>query len=113
MKWGYNWDLGPFETWDALGLRETLARIEAEKIALPAWVARMKEAGAASFYKGDEVWSPVKHAYVPRAKDPRRAPLAAVRRGAQPVVKNGGGAMWDLGDGVAGITLATKANSVD
>src|SRR5262249_48574109 len=36
MKWGYNWDLGPFEVWDALGFAATLARIEADGIALPA-----------------------------------------------------------------------------
>jgi 3-hydroxyacyl-CoA dehydrogenase len=113
MKWGYNWELGPFEAWDALGFADVVARMEADKIALPQWVARMKEAGARSFYDGDRVWSPVKNAYVARATDPRRAPLANVRKGDSPLVKNGGGSVWDLGDGVAGVTLATKANSVD
>ena len=29
MKWGYNWELGPFETWDALGFVETTDRMVA------------------------------------------------------------------------------------
>src|SRR5690606_18141673 len=36
MKWGYNWDLGPFEVWDALGFAETVDRMKADGIALPA-----------------------------------------------------------------------------
>ena len=36
MKWGYNWELGPFETWDALGFAETVDRMKKDGIALPA-----------------------------------------------------------------------------
>ncbi len=113
MKWGYMWDLGPFEVWDALGFAETIARMEADKLALPAWIAKMRAAGADSFYKDGKVWDPAAGAYVARETDARTLPLAAVRRGGAPVWKNGGGSLWDLGDGVAGVTLATKANSVD
>ena len=113
MRWGYNWDLGPFEVWDALGFASTLARMEQDGLALPAWLGRMKEAGATGFYRDGEVWDPQRGAYVARVVDPRRAPLAKVRRGDAPVLKNGGGVLWDLGDGVAGLTLASKANSVD
>ena len=35
MKWGFNWDLGPFETWDALGLETVASRLEAEGRAVP------------------------------------------------------------------------------
>ena len=36
MKWGYNWDLGPFETWYAFGFRETYDRMKADGIDIPA-----------------------------------------------------------------------------
>ncbi len=113
MKWGYNWDLGPFEVWDALGFAPTLARIEADGIRLPAWIGTMNAAGAASFYRGGEVWDAAAGKYAPRRLDPRKLPLAEVRRGTAPILATGGGQLWDLGDEVCGVTLATKANSVD
>lgn len=101
MRWGYNWELGPFEVWDALGFAATTDRMIADGIAVPDWVKKLRAAGAKSFY-----------GQVERAVDPRTAPLALVRKG-EALAKNGGGSVWDLGDGVAGVTLATKANSVD
>ena len=50
MKWGYNWELGPFETWDALGFRETFDRMKADGINLSDNVQKMYDAGATSFY---------------------------------------------------------------
>ncbi len=113
MKWGYNWDLGPFEVWDALGFAPTLERMQADGVALPAWILDMSKKGATSFYKGGDVWDAGKGAYVTRAADPRRAPLAQVRKGDAPVLKNQGAQLWDLGDGVAGLQFTTKANSID
>lgn len=114
MKWGYNWELGPFETWDALGFVETTERMKKDGIDVPASIDKMLEAGATSFYKGrDEVWDLTKNAYVKRDLDPREAPLVVVRKGEAPVLKNGGAEAWDLGDGVLGLTFKTKMNSID
>ncbi len=38
MRWGFNWDIGPFETWNALGVADTVARMEADGLAVPDWV---------------------------------------------------------------------------
>ncbi len=114
MKWGYGWDLGPFETWDALGFAETTARMVKDGVAVPASVLKMKEAGATGFYKGDtEVWDLTKNAYVKRNLDPRDVTLPQLRKGTAPVLKNDGAEAWDLGDGVLGLTFKTKANSID
>lgn len=113
MKWGYGWDLGPFETWDALGFAETTARMKRDGIALPAWIDRMVAANATGFYDGDRVWDPARGDYAPRASDPREATWEVLRKGAAPVLKNTGAEAWDLGDGVLGLTLKTKANSID
>jgi 3-hydroxyacyl-CoA dehydrogenase len=114
MKWGYNWELGPFETWDALGFKETTERMMKDGVALPKSVIAMKDSGATGFYREDgAVFDLGKGAYASRAKDPRETTLKQMRRGASPVLTNGGAEAWDLGDGVLGVTFKTKANSID
>lgn len=53
MKWGFNWELGPFETWDAIGLVRSVEKMEAEGLAVPAWVKDWIAEGNTSFYKKD------------------------------------------------------------
>ena len=135
MRWGYNWELGPFQVWDALGFVATCERMEKDGVDVPDVIKKMKAAGATSFY-GDaaegakargpaeprrdasvtddgSVYEPTQQKRVARTQDPRYLPLAAVRRGDAPVLKNSGAEAWDLGDGVLGVTFKTKANSVD
>jgi len=114
MRWGYNWELGPFETWDALGFEAVVDRMKQEGVPLPPTIDKMRSSGAKSFYTGDgRVFDLVKGAYRPRAVDPRTATLTLLRKGGAPVLKNEGAEAWDLGDGVLGLTFKTKANSVD
>jgi 3-hydroxyacyl-CoA dehydrogenase len=113
MRWGYNWELGPFETWDALGFAATVDRMKKDGIALPPSIEAMRASGAASFYDGDRVFDLLQGKYVARRRDPRTAPLAVLRRGNKPVLANDGAEAWDLGDGVLGLTFKTKANSLD
>ena len=108
MKWGYGWELGPFETWDALGFAETRDRMKKDGLALPAWLDK-----ARGFYLEGKVWDPSRGDYVTRAIDPREVTFDVMKRGNAPVLKNAGAEAWDLGDGVLGLTLKTKANSVD
>ncbi|MBL9026187.1 MAG: 3-hydroxyacyl-CoA dehydrogenase/enoyl-CoA hydratase family protein [Myxococcales bacterium] len=114
MKWGYNWELGPFESWDALGFVETVERMEKDGIKLPASIAKMKASGAKSFYTADgRVFDLTKGEYVQRQVDPRNKTVVQLRKGSSPVLKNDGAEAWDLGDGVLGVTFKTKANSLD
>jgi 3-hydroxyacyl-CoA dehydrogenase len=121
MKWGYAWDLGPFETWDALGFAATYARMKQDGIALPAWVDKMAAAGATGFYSADgaRVWAPERGDrgdrgdYAQRELDPREATFEVMRASSGPVLKNAGAEAWDLGDGVLGLSFKTKANSID
>jgi 3-hydroxyacyl-CoA dehydrogenase len=114
MKWGYNWELGPFETWDALGFDAVVDRMKKDGIALPASIDKMRAAGVKSFYAGDgRVFDLVKGQYATRKVDPRTAPLTVLRQGTAPVLKNDGAEAWDLGSGVLGLTFKTKANSLD
>ncbi len=114
MRWGYNWELGPFEVWDALGFEATLARMQESGVALPDSILAMKAAGATGFYRADgAVFDLAKGEYVLPKADPRKQTLTTLRRGAAPVLKNDGAEAWDLGDGVLGLTFKTKANSLD
>jgi 3-hydroxyacyl-CoA dehydrogenase len=116
MKWGYNWDLGPFETWDALGFATTVDRMKQDGVALPAWIEKMRASNATGFYTDGRMWDPQRGDYTPRATDPREVTLDVMRqKGATgaPVLKNTGAEAWDLGDGVLGLTFKTKANSID
>lgn len=117
MKWGYNWELGPFEMWDALGFVETADAMEKAGHKLPDSIKKMRAAGATSFYKDDagkrSELNLVKGEYVPQRDDPRYITLPAARKGDKPVLSNDGAEAWDLGDGVLGLTFKTKANSID
>jgi 3-hydroxyacyl-CoA dehydrogenase len=113
MKWGYNWELGPFETWDAMGFVETLERMQKDGVDVPQSVLDMKAKGATGFYQDGKVWDLAKGEYVEQAVDPRNVTWEVLRKGEAPVLRNGGAEAWDLGDGVLGMTFKTKANSID
>jgi 3-hydroxyacyl-CoA dehydrogenase len=113
MRWGYNWELGPFEAWDALGFRTTFERMKKDGLALTDAVQKMYDSGAEAFYKGDQVFDLTKGDYVRRDLDPREATLTILRKGNSAVIETPGADAWDLGDGVLGVTFKTKANSLD
>ena len=54
MSWGFAWELGPFETWDALGVPETLARMRSDGLSPPEWVATLAERGRSFYVKDGE-----------------------------------------------------------
>ena len=114
MKWGYNWDLGPFETWDAIGFKTAYDRMRADGLDLPEAIDEMAASGAESFYTDDgRAYDLVRGEYVAREIDPRNATLTIMRQGETAVFENRGAQAWDLGDGILGLTFTTKANSID
>ncbi|MDJ0862035.1 MAG: 3-hydroxyacyl-CoA dehydrogenase/enoyl-CoA hydratase family protein [Gammaproteobacteria bacterium] len=50
MKWGFGWVLGPFETWDAIGLQRSVLRMEKDGRKVPGWIIDMLKSGRGSFY---------------------------------------------------------------
>ncbi len=123
MRWGYNWELGPFETWDALGFARTVDRMRADGVALPASVLAMRDKGVEGFYKGRMVYDLARGEYVPRATDKRARSYRDVRglktrrhpelTPREPVWQNQGAELWYIGEDVVALTLRTKMNSVD
>ena len=51
MKWGFGWELGPFEVWDAIGLEKSIHKIQEQNREVPDWVKEMLLKGHTSFYK--------------------------------------------------------------
>ena len=114
MRWGYNWELGPFETWDALGFKETTERMQKDGIDLPKGITAMLEAGAAGFYREDgAIYDLEKGDYIAREADPRNVTFTAMIKGQDEVIKTDGGKAYDLGDGVLGVSFTTPYNTID
>jgi len=99
--------------WDALGFAKTYDRMVSEGVALPDSIKKMRESGAESFYKGNEIFDLSTNTYVKAKLDEREVSLQVLRRGESPVLSNAGAEAWDLGDGVLGVTFSTKMNSID
>ncbi len=118
MKWGFAWDLGPFETWDALGVRATVDRMKAEGRTIAPWVEQMLASGRESFYARDAFgrttsWSTAgEPVVVPH--DAGRIVLSDVKAREQAIVaKNTSASLVDLGDGVLGLEFHSKLNALD
>jgi 3-hydroxyacyl-CoA dehydrogenase len=85
MRWGFSWELGPFETWNAVGVAETVARIEAEGRSVPEWV------------KGVERFPVDRRGETPLS-------FVVCKAEGERVVRSGPGAtLVDLGDDVLGL----------
>jgi 3-hydroxyacyl-CoA dehydrogenase len=120
MRWGYAHPFGPFELWDALGVRDTAARIEAEGRELPANVARMLSSGADSFYRHQAVDRtastlyfdfPSKN-YVAVERRPGVLSLRDSKRAGRTVSTNPGASLVDLDDGVLCLEFHSKMNTI-
>ncbi|MFN2371156.1 MAG: 3-hydroxyacyl-CoA dehydrogenase, partial [Candidatus Krumholzibacteriia bacterium] len=85
LRWGFNWQLGPFETWDALGFRRVTERLREDKLPLPAWVDALYDSGAESLYKEQDgvLMSPTAApgGFAPVPSDPRAWDFEVLRRG--------------------------------
>jgi 3-hydroxyacyl-CoA dehydrogenase len=116
MRWGYAWDLGPFELWDALGVKETVARMKAEGRAVPEWVAALAASDSPYFYKKEDsqvkVWGPGQTEHTPLAPRARTIVLADLKATGKTLDENEHASLVDLGDRVACIEFHTKANTV-
>jgi 3-hydroxyacyl-CoA dehydrogenase len=114
IKWGFNWELGPFETWDAIGLKQSAARMEAEGVTLPGWVKEWIESGNESFYlrqKG-KVFYTHSGQYTQAEERPEIISLKALKEQGRVVRTNGSASLIDLGDGVACLEFHSPNNAI-
>ncbi|MBT2574777.1 enoyl-CoA hydratase/isomerase family protein [Bacillus sp. ISL-51] len=114
MKWGFGWELGPFEMWDAIGVKESVKRLEQEGAALPGWVKEMLDKGNDTFYmkeNGTQFYY-ANGQYRAIKENPKRISLQTIKETNGVISKNGGASLIDLGDDVALLEFHTKSNAI-
>ena len=113
MRWGFNWELGPFEIWDTLGFETILADMKTASIQIPAWVEKMQQEGTIGFYKTDQsVYVPSK-AYIPIKASSDEIHLDTLKSEPKRTLwQNPESALLDLGDGVVLYEFRSKANTL-
>lgn len=117
MKWGFNWDLGPFEAWDAIGVKESVERMEKEGKAIPEIVQNLLSKGENSFYKKVDT----KKVYFDFAsKDFSQLPesegiilLSDLKEADKIIKKSQSATLLDLDDGVALLEFHSVMNTID
>ncbi len=117
MRWGFGWELGPFEVWDAIGVQKSVARMEEEGLTVPDNVERMLAAGATSFYKrenGERFYFDFAGGgkYVPLADPVGVINLKSVTDRTGVIKRNAGASLIDIGDGVACLEFHSKMNAI-
>jgi 3-hydroxyacyl-CoA dehydrogenase len=116
MRWGFGWEQGPFETWDALGVAESVARMRAEGRVIPAAAELAEQAGG--WYSRERGVTRFLDVAGSRERRPLPRPPGAVvladrKEGGHVVARNLGATIIDLGDGVACLEFHTKMNALD
>ncbi|MEJ7618167.1 MAG: 3-hydroxyacyl-CoA dehydrogenase family protein, partial [Pyrinomonadaceae bacterium] len=112
MRWGFNWELGVFETWDAIGVERSTERMREEGQTIPDNVQRMLAAGATSFYKTENgrtlYFDFGALQYRPVAEPAGVTLLKSLKDRTGVIKKNSGASLVDLGDGVACLEFHSK-----
>ncbi|TCP55599.1 3-hydroxyacyl-CoA dehydrogenase [Tumebacillus sp. BK434] len=106
LKWGFNWETGPFETWDLLGVAKSVERMEAEGDTVPAWVKNLLASGKKSFYEeaaGHKSFYTLHGDFQGIEEKKEIISLAALKEQNKVIKKNTGASLIDLGDGVAAL----------
>lgn len=115
LRAGFGWEIGPFESWDAIGVKDAVAKMKEAGIEPASWIQEMLDAGHESFYKLEDG---VKMYYDQTSKSYKVIPgmedlliLENIRPN-NTVWKNSGTTITDLGDGILNIEFHTKMNTI-
>ncbi|WP_442600409.1 3-hydroxyacyl-CoA dehydrogenase NAD-binding domain-containing protein [Neobacillus sp. D3-1R] len=114
MKWGFGWELGPFETWDAIGLKKSVSKMEEGNLQVPTWIKEMLDNGHESFYKEEngQLYYYSNGEYKQVSQNPKVINLKTVKKQKEVIKKNSGASLIDLGDGVALLEFTSPNNAI-
>ncbi len=114
MKWGFGWELGPFETWDAIGLEKSVAKMKEEGRKVPQWIDEMIANGQTSFYedKEDGLYFYHKGEYQLVEENPKVINIKRLKKQKGVIKKNSGASLIDLGDGIALLEFHSPNNAI-
>jgi len=119
MRLGFNWELGPFELWDAAGVEPTVARMKKENKPVAANVEKLLAAGQKSWYADDpktpsgrKYWQLETGNWKPVEAASGVWSVTVAKKSNGVVKKNSGASVVDLGNGVACIEFHSKMNTL-
>jgi len=107
MKWGFGWEMGPFESWDAIGVQKSVERMKTEGKKVPSWVLDMLESSRDTFYtteNGEQTyWCPIEKHPVTIKSNPKVINLAIYKTGNKTIKRDLSASVNDLGDGILNV----------
>jgi len=116
MKWGFKWECGVFELWDAIGLDNVLEEWARNHRSLPPLVERLQAAGGTSFYAEKfgtrSCFDLAAGSYCEVEAGPGVLLLPALKARRKQVKENAGASLIDLGDGVLCLEFHSKMNTL-
>src|SRR5438094_9194934 len=119
MRTGFNWEMGPFEMWDAAGVASTVERMKNEGRLVAANPEKLLASGKASWYADDKASSSGRSYFDLKTSSyrPLEVPegvwsVMVAKKCNGVVKKNASTSLVDLGDGVAAIEFHSKMNSL-
>ena len=115
MRWGFGWELGPFEMMDAIGVKEFAVQVEKEKRPLPLLIERVLAIGRKGFYESEKgVTTVFDIGGPPRTlQEPSGVIiLQSLKEAGREVERNSGASLIDLGDGVVCCEFHAKMNAI-
>jgi 3-hydroxyacyl-CoA dehydrogenase len=116
LKWGFNWELGPFEMWDAFGVCPVTQRIKIEGANIPPIVQSVLSTQGRTFYQSTKgtisYFDPSSKTYREVVDRPGAVNLRCRKEQGDLIKKNSGASLIDLGDGIACIEFHSKMNSI-
>lgn len=117
MKWGFNFEMGPFETWDAIGLEKSVARMEKDNLIVPEKIKSMLAKGFSAFYKFENgkryFFDFTSESYQEQQTGDNVVSLATLKSSGKVVKENDSASLIDLGDDVYCLELHTKMNALN
>ncbi|WP_027956404.1 3-hydroxyacyl-CoA dehydrogenase/enoyl-CoA hydratase family protein [Halobacillus kuroshimensis] len=114
MKWGFGWEAGPFEIWDAVGVESSVERMKAEGETVPSWVEQLVDHKNPSFYKHENgnVYYYHNGEYKEKVFNKKQINLKRLKEKTDVIKKNAGASLIDLGDGVAALEFHSRSNAI-
>jgi len=119
LRLGFNWELGPFELWDAAGVEATVTRMKQEGRPVAANAEKLLASGQKSWYADDakatsgrKFWDLANGNWQPVAVPAGVWSVEVAKKSSGVVKKNSGASLVDLGDGVGCIEFHSKMNAI-
>ena len=107
MKWGFGWEMGPFESWDAIGLKKSITKMKYEGKSIPNWVSKMIKTGRDSFYITENgsksYWCPINNKPISLTQSKKSINLSILKSAKKVIKRDLSASLIDLGDGILNV----------